>query len=116
MVTQPARQAFINRFEREVDPDGSLSPQERANGAEHARKAYFLDLALKSAKAGVKLPVARFRSEAARVGFGCYLASGTVGFKMSLAMRPESTRTDEDGGQKTWLESNCGRCVGTASR
>jgi hypothetical protein len=50
-ITAPARRAFLNRFEAEVDPDGVLSAPERARRAEHARKAYFTRLALKSAKA-----------------------------------------------------------------
>ncbi|MDP9460708.1 MAG: hypothetical protein M3Q22_10825 [Actinomycetota bacterium] len=50
-ATAPARAAFLDRFEREVDPDGVLPPTERARRAEHARKAYFTRLALKSAKA-----------------------------------------------------------------
>ncbi len=49
--TAPARAAFLSRFEREVDPDGVLDPQERARRAEHAKKAYFLRLALASRKA-----------------------------------------------------------------
>jgi hypothetical protein len=49
--TAPARRAFLDRFEREVDPDGVLNPDERARRAEHARKAYFLKLALASAAA-----------------------------------------------------------------
>jgi hypothetical protein len=49
--TAAARREFLNRFEREVDPDGVLSPDERARRAEHARKAYFARLALASAKA-----------------------------------------------------------------
>jgi hypothetical protein len=49
--TAPARQAFLDRFEREVDPDGTLPPAERSRRAEHARKAYFLKLAAKSAAA-----------------------------------------------------------------
>jgi hypothetical protein len=49
--TAPARRAFLDRFEREVDPDGVLPPAERARRAEHARKSYFLALALKSAQA-----------------------------------------------------------------
>ena len=52
--TAPARKAFLDRFEREVDPDGILSPAERARRAEHARKAYFGRLALASAKARSK--------------------------------------------------------------
>ena len=50
--TAPARHAFIvDRFEREVDPEGVLPPADRARRAEHARKAYFTRLALKSAQA-----------------------------------------------------------------
>jgi hypothetical protein len=49
--TAPARAAFLARFEREVDPDGTLDPGERTRRAEHARKAYFLRLALASAHA-----------------------------------------------------------------
>lgn len=49
--TAPARQAFLTRFDRQVDPHGELDPAERARRAEHARKAYFASLALKSAKA-----------------------------------------------------------------
>ncbi|WP_410669148.1 hypothetical protein [Amycolatopsis sp. cmx-4-68] len=47
--TAPARKASLERFEREVDPDGTLPPEERARRATHKRKAYFLGLAAKSA-------------------------------------------------------------------
>lgn len=46
----PARAAFLERFEREVDPDGLPPIQERLGRAEHAKKAYFLKLALASKK------------------------------------------------------------------
>jgi hypothetical protein len=49
--TEPARRAFLARFEDEVDPDGVLAPAERARRAEHARKAYFARLGFASAKA-----------------------------------------------------------------
>ncbi len=49
--TAPARRVFMDRFEREVDPEGVLPAEERLRRAEHARKAYFLRLALASAKA-----------------------------------------------------------------
>ncbi|CAN5898656.1 hypothetical protein BH23ACT5_BH23ACT5_10360 [soil metagenome] len=39
------------RFEDQVDPDRVLLPAERARRAEHAKKAYFTRLALKSAQA-----------------------------------------------------------------
>lgn len=49
--TAPARRAFLDRFDREVDPDGVLPENERHRRAEHARKAYFARLALASARA-----------------------------------------------------------------
>lgn len=52
--TAPARAAFLSRFEREVDPDGILEPQERARRAELAKKAYFIKLARSSSKARAK--------------------------------------------------------------
>ena len=50
-ATAAARTAFDGRFEREVDPDGQLSAEERARRAGFARRAYFARLALLSAKA-----------------------------------------------------------------
>ncbi|MDQ0382434.1 hypothetical protein [Amycolatopsis thermophila] len=42
---------FLERFEREADPDNKLSPEERQRRALHLRKAYFARLALRSAQA-----------------------------------------------------------------
>jgi hypothetical protein len=49
--TAPARRAMLDKFEEQVDPDGVLTPTERTTRAEHARKAHFKRLALKSAQA-----------------------------------------------------------------
>jgi hypothetical protein len=49
--TANARKAMLDKFETQVDPEGKLSPAERAKRAEHARKAHFKRLALKSARA-----------------------------------------------------------------
>jgi hypothetical protein len=49
--TANARKAMLDKFETQVDPEGKLSPAERAVRAEHARKAHFKRLALKSAQA-----------------------------------------------------------------
>ena len=49
--TAPGRKAFLDRFEKQVDPEGELPPTERPRRAEHARKAYFSRLALQSARA-----------------------------------------------------------------
>lgn len=50
-VSKAGREAFLARFEREVDPEGTLPTDERIRRAAHARKAYFTRLALKSAQA-----------------------------------------------------------------
>jgi hypothetical protein len=42
--TRPAREAFLKRFEREVDPEGKLPPDERARRANHALRAHMLRL------------------------------------------------------------------------
>jgi hypothetical protein len=49
--TAPGRKAMLDKFEREVDPNNELTPQERAKRAVFARKAYFARLVLKSAQA-----------------------------------------------------------------
>lgn len=63
--TAPARRALMEKFEREVDPDGTLPPEERAKRAESLRKAYFRRLALKSAKARRNAVAAREEAAAA---------------------------------------------------
>lgn len=50
-TTRAARAAFLDRFAAQADPDGTLTPEERARRAKHLRKAYFARLALKSAQA-----------------------------------------------------------------
>jgi hypothetical protein len=42
--TRPAREAFLKSFERKVDPDGKLPPEERRRRAEHALRAHMLRL------------------------------------------------------------------------
>ena len=49
--TKAGTAAFLARFERQVDPDRLLTPEERARRAEHARKAYMATLALKASRA-----------------------------------------------------------------
>ncbi|UJW32422.1 hypothetical protein L3Q67_01130 [Saccharothrix sp. AJ9571] len=53
-ATAKARQAFNDRWERQVDPDGELDPHERAVRAEHAKRAHFTRMAMASAKARAK--------------------------------------------------------------
>lgn len=49
-TTARARETFLARFLREVDPEGVLPPAERQRRAEHARKAYFARLALRRSR------------------------------------------------------------------
>lgn len=49
--TANARKALLDRFDRQVDPDGVLPPEERARRAKHARTAFYTSMALKSAQA-----------------------------------------------------------------
>ena len=50
-TTAAARAAFLDRFDRMVDPEGALPEAERQRRAAAARKAYFTRLALRSAQA-----------------------------------------------------------------
>lgn len=50
-TTAAARTAFLDRFERQVDPEGTLPEAERRRRAGAAKKAYFTKLALRSAQA-----------------------------------------------------------------
>jgi hypothetical protein len=52
-ITENARAASPGSdryWEAQVDPSGELDPAERARRANHAKKAYFAKLALKSAR------------------------------------------------------------------
>lgn len=48
--TKPGRDAFLARFEREVDPNNNLPAEERQRRAESLRKAHMQELAFKSAQ------------------------------------------------------------------
>ena len=50
-TTAPARAAFLERFERQVDPDRRLSRDERLRRALAARRAYMTRLAFASSRA-----------------------------------------------------------------
>jgi hypothetical protein len=50
-ATQAARDGMLRKFEREVDPDGILPPDELAARVDSARKAHYRRIALKSAQA-----------------------------------------------------------------
>jgi hypothetical protein len=50
-LTAAARDAFMARFERQVDPTGVLDPADRAVRAAHARTAYMTKLSLRAVQA-----------------------------------------------------------------
>jgi hypothetical protein len=58
-ATQAARDGLQAKFERQVDPDGRLAPEERARRAESLRKAHFQRLAMAGARARREAAAAR---------------------------------------------------------
>jgi len=44
-ATQAARETFLARFERQVDPEGVLNPAERLRRAELAKREHFQSMA-----------------------------------------------------------------------
>jgi hypothetical protein len=56
-TTAKARETFLSRFEREVDPDGELPKAERQRRAEATRRAYFARLAYQSGKPAAPVPL-----------------------------------------------------------
>lgn len=61
-TTQAATAAFLERFARQVDPDGILPPAERARRAVHARKAHMHRLAMIASRKRQLRRAARERS------------------------------------------------------
>lgn len=57
--TANARKAFADRWEKQVDPDGVLDPEERAKRAANAKQAFYLGMAYKSAASRRKAAKAR---------------------------------------------------------
>lgn len=49
--TAKARAAFKKKFEDLADPEGALSPEERARRADQLEKAHYVRMALASARA-----------------------------------------------------------------
>lgn len=49
-MTAPARSGFLARFEREADPDGTLSPEERERRANLLLRAHMLRLGRSAGK------------------------------------------------------------------
>jgi hypothetical protein len=53
-ATASARQAYNDRWEKQVDPDQKLDPAERARRAAYAKKAHYASMAFKSAQVRAK--------------------------------------------------------------
>jgi hypothetical protein len=47
-ATQPARDKFRIRFEHEADPEGKLTPAERARAADQLQRAHMIRMSLKA--------------------------------------------------------------------
>jgi hypothetical protein len=58
-IAARARAGLWAKFEREADPDGTLSPTERRRRAELCQRRYYAALALKSAQARARKTPAR---------------------------------------------------------
>ena len=67
-ATEPARDGLRARFEREADPDGTLSPDERARRADHLMRAHMLRMSLKAKNARRKTREAAAEMAAAERG------------------------------------------------
>ena len=65
--TEPARKAFLRRFEDQVDPDRVLPDDERIRRAESARKAHFQRLAFQSARSRAAKAAQRQNDDTAEV-------------------------------------------------
>ncbi|WP_083390643.1 hypothetical protein [Parafrankia soli] len=99
-VSAPARAAFLARFEREVDPDGTLPPDVRAAKAKAALSAQMSRVALakkraqRGRSAAVEKPAApppaRAAPEPAPLTWEQFLAA--------RAVRVRGSRPDEPGG------------------
>src|ERR1700677_2632291 len=78
--TRLAREAFLRRFEREVDPEGKLPPEERRRRAEHA---YMLRLAKRAVQSRVlpHRPRPRFRARTpTTITSALHVCSATIPF------------------------------------
>lgn len=49
--TAPARLAMLAKFEKQVDPDGTMDPAARTLAADAARRAYYLELSMRGVAA-----------------------------------------------------------------
>ena len=75
--TRNGRQAFLDAFEKQVDPDGVLPPAERAKRAENLRRAHMQRLALRSAQSRRRAKEAR--AEADRLEHDAATAEAELG-------------------------------------
>ena len=89
-TTAPARAAFLDRFHRMVDPEGTLPEAERQRRAAAARKAYFTGLALRSAQARRSRAAGRDQTSRRRAG----TRDTGKGSSMTSSSSPRASATD----------------------
>jgi hypothetical protein len=77
-LTADARQAFLDRFEREANPDGTLPEKERRRRAALLRRAHMAGLARRSAIARTNktTPARQAKAVSAEVGDGRRTGAG----------------------------------------
>jgi hypothetical protein len=63
--TAPARRAARERFEKQVDPEGRLSPEARTKAAEAAYRAHMIRLSIKAAESRRRKAAAKGKGRAA---------------------------------------------------
>lgn len=73
--TQPARDAFLERFEREVDPDGKLPEKQRTERALYAMHAHMTELARRSARVRRQRALAQKGQQDEAMDDGCAVIS-----------------------------------------
>ncbi len=61
--TRAAREAWALAFEKEVDPEGLLDPDERAMRARNLRRAHLLRMSLKSVESRRQKKLDRLRTD-----------------------------------------------------
>jgi len=66
-MTDAANAGWLARFERQVDPDNTLDPEERRRRATYARHAYMQALAKRSVAARQKAKAHRLRQQLAEL-------------------------------------------------
>jgi|SRR5690625_2637604 len=78
-ATEPARKGLRAKFEREADPDGTLSPAERERRVDDLMRAHMMRMSLKAKTSRRKAREATADAEAAEAELGALGADRPTG-------------------------------------